>query len=111
MNPINLNDKLSALYDTAGSTAQVDPVNITYSEEQVMIDALTSYNQTHKNPFIQGLLGYHHEHGTLSEKQWYYLIRMYLKLDHVAYHSPPPLPVVNNKLKAMLREIKTGVTS
>ena len=84
MHSITTNQWIEAVYKISSDKQFLDPVLITYSSERMMITALEEFNQTENNKFISGLLDAYNEAGTLSEKQWYYLVRMYLKLDSVA---------------------------
>jgi antitoxin component YwqK of YwqJK toxin-antitoxin module len=108
MTPITNNQWIEAVYKTC-KEAYLDPVYISFSLEKQMTQALRDYNQIANNKFIAGLIEAYDENGTLSEKQWYYLVRMYLKLDEVVDELnslQTSLPSPANKLKSMLANMK-----
>jgi hypothetical protein len=105
MTAITENQWIHAIYNLA-DVGYLDPVHIAYSTEKKMIDALRTYNQTANNKFITGLIDCYDESGTLSEKQWYYLVRMYLKLDEVMIDLRDTGKAVDNQRQLAINSFK-----
>lgn len=79
---------LDNLYRKNRANGSIDPVDISLELEKYIMECLDEYNISRGNLFLDSLLEIYRETGTLSERQWFHIIRFWLRLFDIAEYQP-----------------------
>jgi hypothetical protein len=98
------------LYDQSIPSEGIDSINISMDMEILILKECQFHHLSNSNAFIDGVLEFYEKNGALTDRQWYHVIKFWLRLNHNQWephqvpnnHSMPR----SNKLKNMLDELK-----
>jgi hypothetical protein len=98
------------LYDRANPSEGIDSMNFPIEMENLILCECQEHNEStsNANTFITGALDYYHEHGALTNRQWYHVIKFWLRLHWNELQSlEKSLEMIQQpRLKHMLDQIK-----